>query len=85
MDMERFALNGIKDTPKDEKRTTGIWRNRNTYISLQHRDGRAAVTVGLTLTTMLVVGDAIDNRRGLSELYNAQFTHLFRKGREGEV
>ena len=35
----------------------------------------------LTLTTMLVVGEAIDNRKGLSELYNKHFTHLFRKGR----
>jgi len=34
----------------------------------------------LTLTTMLVVGEAIDNRRGLSELYNKHFTHLFRQG-----
>ena len=36
----------------------------------------------LTLTTMLVVGEAIDNRQGLSELYNKHFTHLFRKGKE---
>jgi len=36
----------------------------------------------LTLTTMLVVGEAIDNRKGLSELYNKHFTHLFRKGEE---
>ena len=35
----------------------------------------------LTLTTMLVVGEAIDNRQGLSELYNKHFTHLFRKGK----
>ena len=34
----------------------------------------------LTLTTMLVVGEAIDNRQGLSELYSKYFTHLFRKG-----
>lgn len=34
----------------------------------------------LTLTTMLVVGESIDNRQGLSELYNKHFTHLFRKG-----
>ncbi len=34
----------------------------------------------LTLTTMLVVGDAIDNRHGRSELYNKHFTHLYRKG-----
>ena len=34
----------------------------------------------LTLTTMLVVGEAIDNRQGLSELYSSHFTHLFRQG-----
>ncbi len=34
----------------------------------------------LTLTTMLVVGEAIDNREGLSELYSKHFTHLFRMG-----
>ena len=33
----------------------------------------------LTLTTMIVVGDAIDNREGLSRLYSHQFKHLFRK------
>lgn len=32
----------------------------------------------LTLTTMLVVGDAIDNRRGQSLLYDKTFHHLFR-------
>jgi precorrin-4 C11-methyltransferase len=32
-----------------------------------------------TLTTMIVVGEAIGNRKGLSELYNKHFTHLFRK------
>ena len=31
-----------------------------------------------TLTTMLVVGEAIDNRCGQSELYNKHFAHLFR-------
>ena len=34
----------------------------------------------LTLTTMLVVGEAIDNREGLSDLYSRHFTHLFRQG-----
>jgi len=34
----------------------------------------------LTLTTMLVVGEAIDNRQGLSALYDKHFTHLFRQG-----
>lgn len=36
----------------------------------------------LTLTTMIVVGEAIDNRKGLSKLYDGHFTHLFRKGKE---
>ena len=39
----------------------------------------------LTLTTMLVVGEAIDNRQGLSELYSKHFTHLFRKGDDETV
>ena len=30
-------------------------------------------------TIMIVVGDAIDNREGLSRLYSHQFKHLFRK------
>ena len=33
----------------------------------------------LTLTTLLVVGDAIGNREGLSRLYAHEFKHLFRK------
>ncbi len=33
----------------------------------------------LTLTTLLVVGDAIDNRNGLSRLYADEFKHIFRK------
>lgn len=35
----------------------------------------------LTLTTMIVVGDAIGNREGLSKLYDRSFTHLWRKGK----
>lgn len=33
----------------------------------------------LSLTTLLVVGDAIDNREGCSRLYDSGFSHLFRK------
>ena len=33
----------------------------------------------LTLTTMIVVGEAIDNRHGLSRLYANEFKHLYRK------
>ena len=35
----------------------------------------------LTLTTMLVVGEAIGNRQGRSELYDKHFTHLYRTPR----
>lgn len=37
---------------------------------------------GLHLDTLLVVGEAIDNRHGLSELYSKHFTHLFRKAED---
>ena len=36
----------------------------------------------LTLTTMLVVGEAIDNRHGLSRLYDGSFSHLYRSSQE---
>ena len=36
----------------------------------------------LSLTTLIVVGEAIDNRHGLSKLYDSHFTHMFRKGIE---
>ena len=39
----------------------------------------------LTLTTMIVVGEAIGNRKGLSELYSKHFTHLFRKGEDDKT
>ena len=39
----------------------------------------------LTLTTMLVVGEAIDNRHGLSALYDTHFTHLFRTGHDDTI
>lgn len=36
----------------------------------------------LTLTTMIVVGEAIDNRQGLSKLYDRHFEHMFRGAKE---
>lgn len=51
-----------------------IYRGRLSDLARIVRDNN------LTLTTLLVVGDAIDNRRGLSRLYDKSFTHLFRKG-----
>lgn len=58
------------------------WRDQRIYRG-KLKD-LASIVKGnkLTLTTMLVVGDAIDNRRGNSALYDRHFTHLFRKGIE---
>ena len=58
-------------TWKDEKIFRGELRNL------------AAIMKENNLTTMIVVGEAIGNREGLSKLYSSHFTHLFRgtKGR----
>lgn len=37
---------------------------------------------GLSLGTLIVVGEAIGNREGRSELYSPHFSHLYRKGSE---
>lgn len=57
-------------TWKDEKIFRGELRN----LAAIMRENK------LTLTTMIVVGEAIGNREGLSKLYSGHFTHLFRKG-----
>lgn len=58
------------------------WKDQRIYRG-QLKD-LASIIKGnkLTLTTMIVVGEAIDNREGLSKLYDGHFTHLFRKGKE---
>ena len=58
------------------------WKDQRIYRGVLKALAKIVKDNNLTLTTMLVVGDAIDNRQGLSELYNKQFTHLFRKGEE---
>ena len=57
------------------------WKDQRIYRGVLKDLAKIVKDNNLTLTTMLVVGDAIDNRQGLSELYNKQFTHLFRKGK----
>jgi len=56
------------------------WPDQKIYRGVLKDLARIVHDNGLTLTTMLVVGEAIDNRQGLSELYSKHFTHLFRKG-----
>lgn len=57
-----------KLTWKDQK----IYRGELRDLAAIIRDNR------LTLTTLIVVGEAIDNRKGLSRLYSHEFKHLFR-------
>ena len=58
------------------------WPDQKIYRGVLRDLARIVKDNHLTLTTMLVVGEAIDNRQGLSELYSRNFTHLFRKARE---
>ena len=57
------------------------WPDQKIYRGVLKDLAKMVHDNNLTLSTMLVVGDAIDNRQGLSELYNKNFTHLFRKGK----
>ena len=57
------------------------WPNQKIYRGVLKDLAQIVHDNHLTLTTMLVVGEAIDNRQGLSELYSKNFTHLFRKGK----
>ncbi len=59
-------------TWKDQRIYRGVLKDLATIVKGHH----------LTLTTMIVVGEAIDNRSEYSRLYDKQFTHLFRKGEE---
>ena len=54
------------------------WKDQRIYRGQLKDLAKIVKENHLTLTTMLVVGDAIDNRHGLSELYNKNFKHLFR-------
>ncbi len=58
------------------------WPDQKIYRGVLKDLARIVHDNQLTLTTMLVVGEAIDNRKGLSELYSKHFTHLFRKAEE---
>lgn len=55
------------------------WKDERIYRGQLQDLARIIKENNLTLTTMIVVGEAIDNRKGLSKLYSHQFKHLFRK------
>lgn len=58
------------------------WKDQRIYRGQLRDLARILRDNNLTLTTMIVVGEAIGNRRGLSRLYDGHFTHMFRKGKE---
>lgn len=55
------------------------WKEERIYRGKLKDLAKIVKDNNLTLTTLLVVGDAIDNREGLSKLYDRSFSHLFRK------
>lgn len=55
------------------------WKEEKIYRGVLRDLARIVHDNNLTLTTLLVVGEAIDNREGLSRLYADSFKHLFRK------
>lgn len=60
------------------------WKEQRIYRGVLKNLASIIEKNKLTLTTMIVVGEAIDNRQGLSKLYDGKFTHLFRKGKDEE-
>lgn len=58
------------------------WKDQRIYRGQLKNLASILKENNLTLTTMIVVGEAIDNRQGLSKLYDGHFTHLFRKATE---
>lgn len=54
------------------------WKDERIYRGQLQDLAKIVKENNLTLTTMIVVGDAIDNREGLSKLYSHKFKHLFR-------
>ncbi len=55
------------------------WKDEKIYRGELRDLAKIVKENNLTLTTMIVVGDAIDNRQGLSKLYADSFKHLFRR------
>jgi precorrin-4 C11-methyltransferase len=55
------------------------WKDERVYRGQLKDLTKIVKENNLTLTTLIVVGEAIDNRHGLSRLYAHEFKHLFRK------
>ncbi|GAF02092.1 precorrin-4 C(11)-methyltransferase [Saccharicrinis fermentans] len=57
------------------------WRDEKIYRCTLGTLAKTVRENKLTMTTLIVVGKAIDNRSGFSKLYDKKFTHAFRQGK----
>lgn len=57
------------------------WKDEKIYRCTLETLAKTVVDNRLTMTTLIVVGKAIDNRSGFSKLYDKKFTHAFREGK----
>ncbi len=55
------------------------WRDEKIFRGELRDLAHIVKSNNLTLTTMIVVGEAIDNRKGFSRLYAEEFKHIFRR------
>jgi precorrin-4 C11-methyltransferase len=57
------------------------WKDEKVYRCTLQNLAQTVRENNLSMTTMIVVGKAIDNRQGVSKLYDRGFTHAFREGK----
>jgi len=57
------------------------WKDEKIYRCTLETLAKTVEENNLKMTTMIVVGKAIDNRSGFSKLYDKKFTHAFREGK----
>ncbi len=57
------------------------WKDEKIYRCQLVDLAKTVAENNLKMTTMIVVGKAIDNRSGVSKLYDKKFTHAFREGK----
>jgi precorrin-4 C11-methyltransferase len=60
------------------------WKDEKIYRCTLEKLAQTVEENNLKMTTLIVVGKAIDNRSGFSKLYDRSFTHEFREGIKGE-
>ncbi|MRT94625.1 precorrin-4 C(11)-methyltransferase [Ancylomarina sp. 16SWW S1-10-2] len=57
------------------------WKDEKIYRCTLETLAKTVEDNNLKMTTLIVVGKAIDNRSGFSKLYDKKFTHAFRAGK----